>query len=349
MGKMKGFVKDEQLFLLIKNFLLTYLPVQRRSSENTVKVYRTVLNQFLKFTAEQKHISVTSVSFDMFTYEMVNAYLDSLSEKGFSPATRNNRLAALKAFVLYASACSPEYISIAGKVSAIKMQKDDPFSKVDYMSEEAVHAILDEPDATTRLGLRDQVMMIFFYDTGARIQEVLHVRICDIKMNQTPQVILHGKGNKVRTVPLMKDTVAHLLRYMDVFHKDESWASTQLLFYSERKGVRQPICDDTVRLMMQKYADSARLKCPTVPSRVHPHLWRHTRAMHLYQHGMNLTLVSQWLGHARLETTLIYAHADTEHKRKAITQALGENAAPGIEQTNYVVTDEELLRRLYGL
>ena len=175
MGKMKGFVKDEQLFLLIKNFLLTYLPVQRRSSENTVKVYRTVLNQFLKFTAEQKHISVTSVSFDMFTYEMVNAYLDSLSEKGFSPATRNNRLAALKAFVLYAAACSPEYISIAGKVSAIKMQKDDPFSKVDYMSEEAVHAILDEPDATTRLGLRDQVMMIFFYDTGARIQEVLHV------------------------------------------------------------------------------------------------------------------------------------------------------------------------------
>ena len=71
--------------------------------------------------------------------------------------------------------------------------------------------------------------------------------------------------------------------------------------------------------------------------------------MHLYQHGMDLTLVSQWLGHANLETTLIYAHADTEHKRQAITRALGDNAAPGIDPANYTVTDEELLKRLYGL
>ena len=71
--------------------------------------------------------------------------------------------------------------------------------------------------------------------------------------------------------------------------------------------------------------------------------------MHLYQHGMDLTLVSQWLGHVNLETTLIYAYADTEHKRQAITRALGDDAVPGIAPTNYTVTDEELLKRLYGL
>ena len=71
--------------------------------------------------------------------------------------------------------------------------------------------------------------------------------------------------------------------------------------------------------------------------------------MHLYQHGMNLTLISQWLGHANLETTLIYAYADTEHKRDAIEKAMGKNAAHGIEPTKYTVTDEELLKRLYGL
>lgn len=71
--------------------------------------------------------------------------------------------------------------------------------------------------------------------------------------------------------------------------------------------------------------------------------------MHLYQHGMDLTLVSQWLGHANLETTLIYAYADTEHKRQAIARALGDNAAPGVDPANYTVTDEELLKRLYGL
>ena len=350
MGKLKNPVQDEKLFLLIRNFLLIYLPVQRRASENTITVYRTVLNQFLRFVADTRNISVTSVSFDLFNYDMITAYLSNLiTEKGFSPATWNNRLAALKAFVAYASACYPEYIAVSTELSAIKAQKDDPFSKVEYMSEEAVRVLLAEPDATTRLGLRDRMMLIFFYDTGARIQEVLNVRICDLTMDSTPKVVLYGKGNKVRTVPLMKDTAQHLKHYIAVFHAGESLASTQFLFYTERKNVRKPVCDDTVRLMMQKYADSARAKCTDIPKRVHPHLWRHTRAMHLYQHGMDLTLVSQWLGHANLETTLIYAHADTEHKRQAITRALGDNAAPDVEPVNYTVTDEELLKRLYGL
>lgn len=154
-----------------------------------------------------------------------------------------------------------------------------------------------------------------------------NVRLCDLKLDAAPKVTLHGKGKKVRVVPLMKDTMQHLYRYMSVFHAGESMASAQYLFYTERKGQRKPICDDTVRLMMQKYADLARPKCQEIPAHVHPHLWRHTRAMHLCQHGMDLTLVSQWLGHTNVETTLIYAHADTEHKRQAITRALDDPTA----------------------
>lgn len=350
MGKVKKAVKNEKLFLLIRNFLLTYLPVQRGASENTVTAYRTVLNQFLRFAADKQNIPVTSVTFDLFSYKMITMYLSNLvTEKGFSAATWNNRLAALKAFITYASACCPEYIALSTELSAIKAQKNDPFSKVEYMSEEAVHVLLAEPDATTRLGLRDQMMLIFFYDTGARIQEVLNVRLCDLTLESSPKVILHGKGKKIRTVPLMKDTVQHLKHYITVFHEKEPAASTQFLFYTERRGIRKPVCDDTVRLMMKKYADTARMKCPEIPEQVHPHLWRHTRAMHLYQHGMDLTLVSQWLGHANLETTLIYAYADTEHKRQAITRALGDSAAPGVSPESYTVTDEELLKRLYGL
>lgn len=81
------------------------------------------------------------------------------------------------------------------------------------------------------------MMLIFFYDTGARIQEVLNVRICDLKLDSSPKVILHGKGNKVRTVPLMKDTAQHLKHYMAVFHEGEPAASSQTLFYVERKSV----------------------------------------------------------------------------------------------------------------
>lgn len=350
MGKVKKVVKDEKLFLLIRNFLLTYLPVQRKASPNTVTAYRTVLNQFLKFAAEQYSISVSAVTFEHFNYELVTAYLSSLiTEKGYSSATWNNRLAALKAFVAYASACYPEYIALSAELAAIKAQRNDPFSKVEYLSEEAVRVLLQEPDAAKRLGLRDRMMLVFFYDTGARIQEVLNVRLCDLTLNATPKVVLYGKGRKVRTVPLMKDTVLHLKQYLAVFHEEESLASEQFLFYTERKGERKPVCDDTVRLMMQKYADSARAKCPEIPEHVHPHLWRHTRAMHLYQHGMDLTLVSQWLGHSNLETTLIYAHADIEYKRRAMNHAFGNTDVTGITPENYTVTDEELLKRLYGL
>ena len=275
-----GKVKDEQLFTLLRDFLLVYLPNQRKASSNTVKAYRTTLNQFLKYTAGQKNIPVLSVTSGMVTYEMVNSYLDWLSaEKNAAPATRNNRLAAIRAFISYATACRPEYISIASGLAAIGIQKNDRFAKVDYMTEEAVKTLLAEPDTRTEIGVRDQFLMIFLYDTGARIQEVLDVKICDIKVDRTPTVMLHGKGKKTRIVPLMKDTVKHLQNYMKVFHP--------------------------ARLRIQKYAASAREKCPDVPLNVHPHLWRHTRAMHLYQHGMDLTLISQWLGHKQLETTLI--------------------------------------------
>lgn len=345
-----GKVKDEQLFNLLRDFLIVYLPNQRRASDNTVKTYRTAWNQFLKYVAGQKKVSMMSVTFEMINYGMVNAYLDWITnEKNIGAATRNNRLAAIRAFISYASACRPEYISLASELSAIRLQKKENFAKVDYMTETAVKALLEEPDTATEIGLRDQFLMIFLYDTGARIQEVLNVKICDLKIDKTPTVTLHGKGGKIRVVPLMKDTVKHLHNYMGVFHKDEPWLSAEWLFYVERRGIRSAMCDDTARLRIKKYAKSAREKCPDVPANVHPHLWRHTRAMHLYQHGMDLALISQWLGHKQLETTLIYAYADTEAKRKAIEKAMGGGAIQGIEGRKYTVNDEETLKRLYGL
>lgn len=345
-----GKVKDEQLFLLIKNYLTVYLPVHRNVSSNTIITYRAVLNQFLNYVANVQGISILAVTSDMFNAKMVNGYLDYISkERNLMPSTRNNRLAALRAFVSYASACKPEYISLSSELSAIKIQKDDLFAKVDYMSEAAVKALFDEPDTTTEIGLRDQFLMIFLYDTGGRIQEILNVKLCDIKLGGTPTVTLFGKGRKVRTVPLMKDTVSHLRNYLNVFHKDAPMLSDEWLFYTKRSGIKSAMSDDAVRIRLQKYAKTARIKCPDVPENVYPHLWRHTRAMHLYQHGMELTLISQWLGHADLKTTLVYAYADTEAKRKAIESAMSGNSLSDSEDIKYTVTDENILKKLYGL
>ncbi len=217
------------------------------------------------------------------------------------------------------------------------------------MTEKAVEALLKEPDTRTAIGLRDQMIMVMLYDTGARIQEALGIRLCDLRLDRTPTAQLFGKGRKIRTVPLMANTVGKLKNYISVFHKRESMLSEKPLFYVERKGQLQSICDDTVRIRIRKYADAAREKCGDVPETVYPHLWRHTRAMHLYQHGMDLTLISQWLGHASLETTLVYAHADTEAKRKAIEKAMGSGTGAPEDSSSYTIDDEDLLKQLYGL
>lgn len=138
------------------------------------------------------------------------------------------------------------------EISGIKAQKDDPFSKVDYMTEDAVKALLNAPDVTTRIGLRDQFFMILLYDTGGRIQEIIDIRICHIKIGKTASILLHGKGDKTRSVPLMQSTLSHLKNYMNVFHPGESWMSQEYLFYTERKQVKTQICDDTIRVRLNK-------------------------------------------------------------------------------------------------
>ena len=190
-------------------------------------------------------------------------------------------------------------------------------------------------------------VLLFFRASG--IQEALDAKVCDLKVDKTPTVTLQGKGRKIRIVPLMQNTVKLLQQYMGLFHPGETWQSQEYLFYTTRNGVRKKMSDDAIRIRFQKYAVKAKEKCGSIPDNIHPHLWRHTRAMHLYQHGMDLTLISQWLGHSNLETTLVYAHADTEHKRKAIEKAMGKDNFVEGEFKPYTINDEDILRRLYSL
>ena len=254
-----GRIKDEELFRLIKNFLTIYLPVQCKASPHTVNNYRIVLDQLLTFTASMKKISFIQVTSDMICRETIEAYLDHLiSEKNLSTATRNNRLASIKSFLKYAAALKPEYVSLMADIATIKKQKDDQFSKVDYMTEDAVTAILNEPDTGTKIGIRDLFFMIILYDTGGRIQEIIDIKINEIKTGKTPSVLLHGKGGKDRIVPLMERTMEHFKKYMSVFHPNKSYTSNDYLFYSHKNGINSKICDDTIRIRMNIYAASAR-------------------------------------------------------------------------------------------
>ncbi len=278
-------------------------------------------------------------------------FLDSLEKSGNSIATRNQRLKGVRAFYSYATMMRPVFINYRAEICKVPFKKETLDQTIDYLNEDAIKALLSAPDPGTKKGLRDQFLLIFLYDTAARVQEVTNVKLKDIHTGKTPTVVLHGKGDKVRTVPLMEKTMKHFEIYRQIFHADEGAYSNRPLFYTVRSGMENPINESTIRKLLGHYGDTIKKDFPEIEGSVHPHLLRHSRAMHLYQHGMDLTLISQWLGHANLETTLIYAHADTEHKREAIARASQADSplSGKLNSDRYTVTDDDVLKRLYGL
>jgi site-specific recombinase XerD len=270
--------------------------------------------------------------------------------RGCSIQTRNHRLNRIRAFYKYAAKMEPLAVIHQDEILKVPLKSTEKAEIVEYMSENAVKAILAQPDPSTPKGLRDLFVMILLYDTGARIHELMGIRVSDIRMGKTPTVILHGKGGKVRTVPLMRSTVGHFEHYCLAYHPDKDDYSDEYLFYVVRHGQKNKMHHDTARRFIQDYGKAARKHCSDVPDNAHPHLWRHSRAMHLYQHGVDLTLISQWLGHARYETTLIYAKADTEHKRRAME--IANKSSPLADKLNserFTISDDEMLKKLYGL
>ena len=345
-------VADVTLFSLVHDFFKIYLPNIRHSSPHTIRAYQTSLELLFDFVKAKKHIALSEITFEMIDCNMLSAFLDWVeNERGCSIPTRNHRLMCICAFYAYAARMEPTAVVHHAEIYKVPRKKPTEPEIIEYMTEASVKAILKQPDTTTTKGLRDRFLMVLLYDTAARIQELLDIRIKDVHPGKTPTITLHGKGSKVRTVPLMEKTMEHFRNYVHVFHSEEGPYSNQRLFYVIRHGQKNRMCEDNARRLIHAYGVAAKELCPEVPDNVHPHLWRHSRAMHLYRHGMDLTLVSQWLGHARLDTTLIYAHADTERKRKAIEEATPADS-PLKEKLNaarFTIEDEDVLKRLYGL
>lgn len=343
---------NSSLFSMIHDYFVVYLPEQRNLSPNTIRSYRKTIEELLDYTKEMHHISLAEVKLEHLTSDCILSYLAYLrNERKCSVSTQNTRAAAIRAFLSYVSDRDITAIHIMTQIKKIPFAKPDTFQAVDYLSTEAISAIVEQADVKTDKGFRDRVLLILMYDTGARVQEILNLRLCDIQLGRAPKVTLFGKGRKKRTVPLMQKTAQYLKQYISRFHDDRPKDAESYLFYSIIHGQKERMTDRRIRYLIEEYGQKARAVCPEIPEHIHPHLFRHSRAMHLYQAGMDLTLVSQWLGHSNITTTLVYAHADTEQKRKAIEAATPSNSPLGkkLNPSRFTVTDEELLKRLTGL
>lgn len=344
--------EDLSLFESTRDFLDNYLPVVRNCSVNTIRAYRKSISMFLDFMANTRSMGLRGLTFADISANTVKEFLLHLDRDGHCGAkTRNLRLSALKSFLTFSAMKHPTRVlpSLEG-VRGVPMAKYNATACLKYAQEEAMTAILRTPDTTTRIGRRNRALLILMYDSAARVQEIANLRVVDIDLGSKPTAFLQGKGGCARRVPLQEKTATILRSYLLEFH-GKSPAGDRPLFPVVREGVLKRMTEDNVRKLVTSYGKLAASKCPSVPNRVHPHMFRHSRAMHLYQHGAPLELISQWLGHKQLSTTMIYAQAGTEMKRKAIEKAMSPDSPLGKFTTKGRVTvnDDELIRRLYGL
>mgnify|MGYP000882738995 CR=1 FL=1 len=337
----------EEFCRYVSRFLHVFLPRQRSLSPNTIRSYKTALNQLVDFLMEKCGYRYRDIGFSIIDKDVISGFISWLnSEHGCSSRTCNQRLAALSSFFRFVSlqdvALSVPSIEI-GKVPSMKYET----KPVEYLSTEAVALLLDQPDRTTRKGLRDAMLLIMLYDTAARITELLTLETSDIRTDlNTPYVTLKGKGSKTRSVPLMQRTLEHLGVYMEVFHPKHEDPSP-FLFYTMIKGKAGAMSYENASKMITKYGRMAASTSNEVPVKTHAHLLRHTRSMHLYQDGVPLSYIKDFLGHSNINTTSIYAAADLGMLRSMLDRVSDplESFTPMIDWKD----EREKLKALAGL
>lgn len=239
-------------------------------------------------------------------------------ERNCKAATRNQRLAAIHSFFSFLMVEEPQYIQQCQQVLSIPMKKADK-PPLMYLPLDSIKGLLEQPDRTTTQCKRDAVLLSLLYDTGARVQELVDLRVCDVALNDTVTIILTGKGGKSRIVPVMKPTGELLKQYIEGAGLSSPVYSRNPLFTNRGN---KPLTRAGVTYILKKYAGQAQAAgVKDISDEITPHWLRHSKAMHLLQSGANLVYIRDLLGHSDISTTEIYARADEKIKRKALMEA----------------------------
>lgn len=333
-------------FQHIRNYLCDYLVVRRKMSDQTVRTYRQSLNQLRQYLKDERGISFTDMDFSCFTRDSIYGFLVWLGNtKNCSVQTLNLRLAAIKSFLRY---CSEEDIDLTAvylKVATIHSFKGTKKPCVEYLVQSQLKTLFSLPDVKTRNGRRDRFFIIFAYETGARMQELLNLKLGDIIRTEAfVKVRIFGKGSKVRYVPLVQSAVKHLDAYIKEFHPF-STKSEEFLFYTIHNHQNTQMTPGTVDYMLKKYARSAYDTDEDFPKNLHAHMLRHSVAMAMYKKGIPISYIKDFLGHSSLDTTAIYSYADDETIVKALESVDHESSNnKGKATKNWKGQEKELLK-----
>lgn len=269
----------------LTEFLAGYLPEQKNVSKNTIRSYRDTFKLLIAYCQEIKGIPSERITLNLLSSEWITGFLGWLEgERKCSISTRNQRLAALHSFFRYVQAEEPAGMFHFQKVTAIPIKRVKR-TVVEYLTPEAMKLLLEQPDKHTPRGRRDLTLISVLYDSGARVQELIDMRVCDVTLHVPAVLTLTGKGNKSRRVPLMKNAASLLQSYLMENKLDKPWKNEQPLFTNSQ---HHKLTRKGVTYILSKYVESARKTSTLLPHKVNNHMLRHSKAMHLLRAGVNL-------------------------------------------------------------
>ena len=305
----------------VRRFLLEHVIAERNLSKNTQRSYRDTFSILLPWISIRSRHPIDRLCIADLSRDVLKDFLDHLEhERHCKIRTRNQRLAAIHAMARFVAEHSPEHVAWCATIRAVPFKRCHR-PQLTYLEKPQMDALLAAPDRNTVLGRRDYTLLLFLYNSGARVSEAssLPINKLNLRPNAMSHVEIFGKGGKTRRCPLWAATAAELLSLTRNRSSDEP-------VFVNRHG--QAITRHGVHRLIKKYVRKAMAPCPSLANKcISPHTIRHTTATHLLRAGVDINTIRAWLGHVSIDTTNIYVEIDLERKAQMLekTNALHSN------------------------
>lgn len=306
--------KPSSFASLVQQFFTEYLVTQRAVSPRTVACYRDALMLFLDFASRKLVKAPTALRLADIQPGLILKFLDHLEhERHNSVRSRNLRLTALRAFLKFAGRRDVAGLHVVEQALAVPMKRFER-PMLAFLTREEMMAVLGQP-GTSWSSQRDHLLLAMLYNTGARVSEIIGVRVIDVVLDGGPCVYLRGKGRKQRSVPLWKSTVLEIRAWLRL--NPTLRGQTALLPSRDGRAMSRSNVAQRLELAVTRAATE---QPGIVKKQVSPHTLRHTTAMHLLQSGVSFNVIALWLGHESTTSTHRYVEADLAMKETALAR-----------------------------
>lgn len=316
--------KNNDFHLLFSEFVSAYLRIERNYSENTIDSYKASFKLLIEFLDEKEHIRIEKITFNIFSRKLINEFLEWLEkQRKCSIRTRNSRLSAIKSFFKYVQYENIELLGLCNEILSIR-QKKHLKTIVEHLSVDEIDKLLQLPDQTTKTGFRDFILLKLMYETAGRVSEIISLTPSCFNFKKK-SILLTGKGNKQRPVPMFAETPSIIKDYITYLRLDRPNFTNTPIFHNPRKEkISRQLAHTTIKkyikIAKKKYSELFKIK-------VSCHVLRHSKATHLLNAGISLTKIMYFLGHKDISTTQMYAR----HSYEDIVKEL-EKTYPNLKQ-----------------